>query len=59
MVEFAVLRSGKVKIMNFRKAKFQIIKDVVKRTFWETALRDKGAKEVSRSLRMLSVEHEN
>lgn len=32
--------------MNFRKAKFQVIKDVVNRTFWETALRDKGAKEV-------------
>lgn len=48
MVDFAVLRDmgqarSKVKPLNFRKAKFQLFKEVVNRVPWETALRDTGA----------------
>ncbi|KFP99488.1 hypothetical protein N329_04107, partial [Haliaeetus albicilla] len=34
-----------VRTLNFRKAKFQLFKELVNRTPWETALRDKGAKQ--------------
>ena len=48
LVELAVLRGlapakSKVRTLNSRKAKFQLFKDLVDRTPWETALRDKGA----------------
>ena len=48
LVEFAVLRDvgqakSKVRTLNFRKAKFWMFKDLVNRTPWETALRDKRA----------------
>jgi len=48
LVELAVLRDmgqakSKVRTPNFRKAKFQLFKQLVIRTPWETALRDKGA----------------
>ena len=47
LVEFAVLKDmgqvkSKVRILNFSKAKFQLFKQVVNRTPWETVLRDKG-----------------
>ncbi|KAK4817941.1 hypothetical protein QYF61_002785 [Mycteria americana] len=50
LVEFAVLRDmgqvkSKVRTLNFRKANFQLFKEVVNRTPWETALRDKGAEQ--------------
>jgi len=48
LVEFAVLRvvgkaRGIVRPLNFRKVKFQLFKDLVSRTSWETVLRDGGA----------------
>jgi len=50
LVVFAVLRGmgqvkSKVRTLNFRKAKFQLFKELVSRTPWESALRDKGAKQ--------------
>jgi len=50
LVDFAVLRDkgqvkSKVKTLNFRKANFQLFKELVKRTHWETALRHKGAEQ--------------
>ena len=49
-LEFAVLRDmgwakSKVRTLNFRKASFQLFKELVNRTPWETALRDKGAEQ--------------
>ncbi|KAK4813526.1 hypothetical protein QYF61_009252 [Mycteria americana] len=48
LVEFTVLRDmgqakSKVWTLNFRKATFQLFKELLNRTPWETALRDKGA----------------
>ncbi|KFM02772.1 hypothetical protein AS27_04311, partial [Aptenodytes forsteri] len=34
-----------VRTLNFRKVNFQLFKDLVNRTPWETALRDKGAEQ--------------
>ena len=50
LVEFAVLRGmgqakNKVRTLNFRKANFQLFKELVNGTPWETALRDKGAEQ--------------
>jgi len=50
LVEFAGLRDkgqakSKVRTLNFRKASFQLFKELVSRTPWETALRDKGAEQ--------------
>ncbi|KAK4818274.1 hypothetical protein QYF61_009992 [Mycteria americana] len=50
LVEFTVLRDmgqakSKVRTLNFRKANFQLFKELVNRTPWETALRDKGAEQ--------------
>jgi len=50
LVEFTVLRDiGKarsvVRTLNFRKANFQLFKEVVSRTPWETVLRDRGAEQ--------------
>ena len=50
MVEFTVLRGvGKarnvVTTLNFRKANFQLFKELLSRTPWETALRDRGAEQ--------------
>ncbi|GAB0209193.1 hypothetical protein GRJ2_003385000 [Grus japonensis] len=50
LVEFTVLRDmgqvkSKVRTLNFRKANFQLFKELVNRTLWETALRDKGAEQ--------------
>ena len=50
LVEFTVLRDmgqvkSKVRTLNFRKAKFQLFKESVNGTPWETALRDKGAEQ--------------
>ncbi|KAK4824408.1 hypothetical protein QYF61_014719 [Mycteria americana] len=47
---FAVLRDmdrvkSKVRTLNFKTAKFQLFKELVNRTPWETALRDKGAEQ--------------
>lgn len=44
LVDFAVLSDmgqvrSKVKPLNFRKANFQLFKEIVKRVPWETALR--------------------
>ncbi|KFZ63214.1 hypothetical protein N338_03891, partial [Podiceps cristatus] len=36
---------SKVRTLNLRKAKFQLFKELVDRTPWETALRDKGAEQ--------------
>ena len=50
MVEFTVLRdtrkaSSRVRTLNFRKANFQLFKELVSRTLWEMALRDRGAEQ--------------
>ncbi|KAK4825362.1 hypothetical protein QYF61_026881 [Mycteria americana] len=50
LVEFTVLRDmgqakSKIRTLNFRKAKFQLFKELGNRTPWETALRDKGAEQ--------------
>jgi len=50
LVEFTVLRGmGKVRsivrTLNFRKAKFQLFKELVNRTPWEMVLRDTGAEQ--------------
>jgi len=50
LVEFAVLRDmGKarsvVRTLNFRKANFQLFKELVSRTLWEMVLRDRGAEQ--------------
>ncbi|KAK4818026.1 hypothetical protein QYF61_004150 [Mycteria americana] len=47
LVEFTVLRDmgqarSIVRTLNFRKANFQLFKELVSRTPWETVLRDKG-----------------
>jgi len=49
-VEFAVLRDkgqakSEVRTSNFRNGKFQLFKELVNRTPWETALRIKGAEQ--------------
>ena len=49
-MEFTDLRDmgqvkSKVRTLNFRKAKFQPFKELVNRTPWKTALRDKGAEQ--------------
>jgi len=36
---------SKVGTLNFRRAKFQLFKDLVNRTPWDTALRDKGGEQ--------------
>jgi len=48
LVGFTLLRdTGKersmVRTLNFRKANFQLFKELVNRTPWETILRDRGA----------------
>jgi len=50
LVEFTVLRDvGKVRsifrTLNFRKANFQLFKELVSRTPWEMVLRDRGAEQ--------------
>ncbi|KAK4821037.1 hypothetical protein QYF61_012217 [Mycteria americana] len=50
LVEFTVLRDmgqvrSKVRALNLRKANFQLFKELVNGTPWETALRDKGAEQ--------------
>jgi len=50
LMEFILLRdTGKVRIivrtLNFRKANIQILKELVNRSPWETALRDRGAEQ--------------
>jgi len=50
LVEFAVLRDigqakSKFRTLDFRKANFQIFKELVSRSFWKTALRDKAAEQ--------------
>lgn len=47
LVEFAVLRNmgqvrNKVMPLNFRKADFQLFKEITSGIHWETSLRDKG-----------------
>ncbi|KFR00437.1 hypothetical protein N306_00145, partial [Opisthocomus hoazin] len=37
---------SKVRTLNFRKANFQLFKELVSRTPWETVLRDKGADQI-------------
>ena len=50
LVEFTIFRdtghmkSG-VKMLNFRRANFQLFKGLVDENPWETALRDKGAEQ--------------
>ena len=61
LVEFTVLRDmGKersiVRTLIFRKAKFQLFKELVNRTPWKTVLRDREQKRGGRSLRMLCIE---
>jgi len=60
LVEFAVLRDKgqvnyKVKTLNFRKAKFQIFKELVRRIPWETVLRTREQNRAGRWLRVLSI----
>jgi len=43
-----VLANRKLRTLNFRKASIQLFKEFVKRTPWETALKDKGAEQSCR-----------
>ncbi|KAM6317421.1 uncharacterized protein O3Q21_008449 [Podargus strigoides] len=50
LLQFTVLRCmshmrSTVRTLNFRKTKFQLFKELVNRTPWETALKDKGAEQ--------------
>jgi len=50
MKKFAVLRDkgqvkSEVRTVNFKKANFQLFKELVNKTHWETVLRDKGAEQ--------------
>jgi len=50
LVEFAVLRrksqvKSEVRTLNFRNVNFQLFKQLVNRSLWETALRGKGAEQ--------------
>ena len=50
VMELAVLRDmgqakSEVRTLNFRKASFQLLKELVSRTSWETALRDREAEQ--------------
>lgn len=36
---------GKVRSLNFSKADFQLLREIVSRIPWKTSLRDKGAKQ--------------
>jgi len=50
LVEFAVLKDmghvkGKVKTLNLMKANFQLFKELVNKTLWETSLGDKGVEQ--------------
>ncbi|KAK4821003.1 hypothetical protein QYF61_010734 [Mycteria americana] len=50
LVEFTVLRDmgqvrSTVRTLNFRKANFQLFKELVSRTPWETVFRDRGAQQ--------------
>jgi len=59
-VEFTVLRDmGKARsiVLNFRKATFQLFKELVSRTPWETSSGTGEQNRAGRSLRMLSIEH--
>ncbi|KAK4818978.1 hypothetical protein QYF61_022645 [Mycteria americana] len=51
LMEFAVLSDmgqakSIVRILNFRKAKFQLFKELINRTSWEMVLRDRGAEQI-------------
>lgn len=64
LVEFTVLRDmgqvkNKARTQNFRKEELQLFTKLVKRTPWETALREKGAEKSERSLRTSSREHKS
>jgi len=48
MVEFTLLRDigqvkNKIRKLNFRKASFQLVRELVNKTTWESVLKDKGA----------------
>lgn len=58
--EFTVLRDmdqvkSKVGNLNFKKAKFQLFKELVNKTLRETALRKNEKKRAGKPLRMLSI----
>jgi len=64
LVEFTDLRDmGKarsiVRTLNFRKGNFQIFKELVSRTPWETVLRDRGAEQRWQILKDNSIESQN
>jgi len=61
LVEFSVLKDvGQVKsivsTLNFRKANFQLFRELVNRTSWETVVRNREQNRAIRFLRMLSIE---
>jgi len=48
MVEFTLLRDirqarSTIRKLNFRKASFQLVRELVNKTTWESVLKDKGA----------------
>lgn len=54
-VELMILRAmvkSKVKTLSFRRVNFQLFKELVGGTPWETALRDKGAEQSRQGSRM-------
>ena len=64
LVEFAVLRDvgqakSKVRTLNFRKAKFQLFKDLVNRTPGKLPSGTGEQNRAGRSLRVLSIEHKS
>jgi len=60
-VEFTLLRDmgtvrSIVRTLNFRKANFQLFKELVRRTPWEMVLRDRGAEQSWYIFKILSIE---
>lgn len=60
-MEFSVLRlmgqvKNKVRILNFTKPSFQLFKDSVNKTLWETALGTRQQKRAGITLRMFFIE---
>jgi len=64
LVELVLLREmgitkSIVRTLNFRRANFQLFKKIVRRTPWETVLREGEQNRAGRSLRMYSTERKS
>ena len=64
VVEFTILRDveqamSKIRKLNFRKVKFQLFRELVKKTAWESVLRDKGAEQNWHISKEISLGHKS